>query len=82
MSSIFFKVNETFEQELHTFMKEEGYDSKAEFFRFLIKFYKYHRRERNNELHKASEELYKTIESLHKNGKLPLSSLTHELADL
>ena len=41
MATIFFKINDTQEAEVRSFMEEEGYTNKAEFFRFLIKFYKY-----------------------------------------
>lgn len=42
MSSIYFKLNETQENELQTLMAKEGFTSRAGFFRFLIKFYKFH----------------------------------------
>ncbi len=42
MSSIYFKLNEIQENELQALMAKEGFTSRAGFFRFLIKFYKYH----------------------------------------
>ncbi len=42
MSAIYFKLNETQENELQALMSKEGFTSRAGFFRFLIKFYKYH----------------------------------------
>lgn len=41
MASIYFHLNETQDEELTTFMKKEGHTNKSEFFRFLLKFYKY-----------------------------------------
>ncbi|MFN7161100.1 MAG: hypothetical protein ACK4NC_05875 [Candidatus Gracilibacteria bacterium] len=81
MSSIFFKVNETFDQELKTFMQDEGYDSKAEFFRFLIKFYKYHRNSELLKLNALSQELSDILIQLDKKGKIP-TSLKAQLADV
>lgn len=37
-----FHLNEIQEKELDQLMKREGFTSRAEFFRFLMKFYKYH----------------------------------------
>lgn len=42
MSSIYFNLNIIQEKELQIFMEKEGYTNKSEFFRFLLKFYKYH----------------------------------------
>ena len=43
MTTVFFKINDIQENEVKQMMKEEGYTNKAEFFRFLIKFYKYNK---------------------------------------
>ena len=42
MPSVFFKITKSQEKEVYEMMEQEGYTSKTEFFRFLIKFYKYH----------------------------------------
>lgn len=42
MSVIHFSLNEIQDQELEVLMKKEGITTRAGFFRFLIKFYKYH----------------------------------------
>ena len=41
MATVFFKITAEQEKEVLNLMKEEGYTNKAEFFRFLVKFYKY-----------------------------------------
>lgn len=81
MSSIFFKVNDTFDQELKTFMQDEGYESKAEFFRFLIKFYKYHRHLEQLKTITLSQELSEVLEQLDEKRIFP-TSIRAQLADV
>jgi len=42
MATIYFRLNEQQEKEIRQLMKIEGYLSRSEFLRFVIKFYKYH----------------------------------------
>lgn len=61
MTTVFFKVNDVQEKEMKQFMKEEGYSNKAEFFRFLIKFYKYHKTDEQKRFDQISKELDETV---------------------
>lgn len=82
MATVFFKVNDIQEQEISSFMKEEGYTTKAEFFRFLVKFFKYNRHSSSTRLHNSIDELENTITTLNKKGVFEnLPSLNHQLAD-
>jgi len=56
MTTVFFKVNDVQEKEMKQFMKEEGYSNKAEFFRFLIKFYKFHKTDEQKRFEKAADD--------------------------
>ena len=62
-------------------MHQEGYSSKAEFFRFLIKFYKYHRSPEEQRFDKATEALKKVLLKLDKRGKLNMA-LEDQLNDV
>lgn len=42
MPSIVVRITDSQEKEISELMMKEGYTSKSEFIRFLIKFYKYH----------------------------------------
>lgn len=81
MSTVFFKINDVQTMEVEAMMEKEGYTSKAEFFRFLIKFYKYTKSpaERNFEI--AAEELADVLRTLDAKGKLG-SSLDEQLFDV
>lgn len=81
MATVFFKINEKQEQEVEKLMEEEGYTNKAEFFRFLVKFYKYHKSPEELRLERAADELADVSRKLGKSGKI--SKTAHEqLADL
>lgn len=84
MAAIYFKLSPMQETELKTFMKGEGYESKAEFFRFLIKFYKYNKKTDEIELDKSIDRLSETIKKLNKEGKLRKfdKSIKEQLADV
>ena len=81
MATVFFKINGTQEEEVKTLMKEEGYTNKAEFFRFLVKFFKYHKSPEEVRFEKAATALADTLRKLDKKGKLG-KSLNEQLADL
>lgn len=81
MSTIFFKINEKQGEEVEKLMEEEGYTNKAEFFRFLIKFYKYHKTPEEIRFEKAAHELSEVLRKLDKKGKLG-APLNEQLADL
>lgn len=70
MSTVFFKINEKQNQEVEQMMENEGYNSKAEFFRFLIKFYKYHKSPEEIRFEKAADDLAAVLRKLDKKGKL------------
>lgn len=73
MTTVFFKINGTQGNEVERMMEEEGYTSKAEFFRFLIKFYKYHKTPEEKRFEKAANELGEVLKKLDKKSKLSLS---------
>ena len=81
MSAIFFKLSPIQENELHTFMNDEGYESKAEFFRFLIKFYKYQRSAAEVQLERNATALGELLKKLESEGKLstPLEEQLHDV---
>jgi hypothetical protein len=81
MTTVFFKINDIQENEVKKMMKEEGYTNKAEFFRFLIKFYKYHKTPAEREFESTTKELAEVLRKLDKKGKLG-SSLDDQLADV
>ncbi|MCK9186507.1 hypothetical protein M0P48_03650 [Candidatus Gracilibacteria bacterium] len=80
MATVFFKINNTQEKEVKTLMKDEGYTNKAEFFRFLVKFYKYHKTPEEIRFEKTTQELAEIIAKLDKKGKL--KSLAAQLKDV
>lgn len=81
MATVFFKITPEQEKEVKTFMKEEGYTNKAEFFRFLLKYFKYSKSSDQIRFEKAADELGEVLIKLGKTGKFNKS--THEqLADL
>lgn len=73
MTTVFFKINDTQGNEVERMMEAEGYTSKAEFFRFLIKFYKYHKTPEEKRFEKAANELGEVLKKLDKKSKLSLS---------
>lgn len=81
MSTVFFKINDIQDQEVGKFMEEEGYTNKAEFFRFLIKFYKYHKSPEEVRFEKAAGDLAEVLRKLDKQGKLEKSA-DEQLSDL
>lgn len=70
MTTVFFKINDKQQQEVEQLMENEGYTNKAEFFRFLIKFYKYHKSPEEMRFEKATSELAGVLKKLNKEGKL------------
>lgn len=81
MSTIFFKINEVQDSEVKKMMMDEGYTNKSEFFRFLIKFYKYHKTPAEKDFEAATKELADVLSKLDKKGKL-WSSLDDQLSDV
>ena len=73
MTTVFFKINDIQANEVENMMEEEGYTNKAEFFRFLIKFYKYHKTPEEKRFEKATNELGEVLKKLDKKSKLSLS---------
>lgn len=73
MASIFFNINSTQEKEIKKLMTEEGYTNKAEFFRFLIKYYKYHKSPEEKRFEKAANDLGEVLKKLDKKSKISLS---------
>ena len=81
MATVFFKVTNQQDVEIKTLMEQEGYTNKAEFFRFLLKFFKYHKTPEELRLEKASKDLAAVLAKLDKQGKLD-SSLDEQLDDV
>ena len=83
MATVFFKTTPTQDEEIKKMMDAEGYTSKAEFFRFLLKFYKYQKRELSEEVQKEAAELGALLSRLDKEGKLDgYGTLEEQLDDL
>lgn len=82
MPTVFFKVTDTQEKEVKRFMKAEGYASKAEFFRFLVKFYKFKQDTPQKEWSPIADELGVTIKKLHRQGKLKGLSFDKQFSDV
>lgn len=83
MSAVYFQLTKAQDQEMKTLMRKEGYSNKAEFFRFLMKFYKYHHDDHENpEMRKIAHELKKILTQLHKQGNLNDKSIKEQLTHL
>lgn len=81
MTTVFFKLNDVQEKEVKQFMEEEGYSNKTEFFRFLIKFYKYNKSPGEQRFEKAADTLKTVLKELKGKGKLN-KSLEEQLNDV
>jgi len=81
MTTVFFKLNDVQEKELKQFMKEEGYSNKTEFFRFLIKFYKYNKSPVERRFERATDILKGVLSEMNRKGKLN-KSLEDQLNDI
>lgn len=81
MTTVIFKLSEPQEQEVKSMMKEEGYNSRAEFFRFLLKFYKYNKPQAEKNFELTANELAQVLRKLDKAGKLG-SSIDDQLIDV
>ncbi len=81
MTTVFFKLNDVQEKELKQFMKEEGYSNKTEFFRFLIKFYKYNKSPVERRFERATDILKGVLSEMNSKGKLN-KSLEEQLNDI
>ena len=82
MPAIFFNISDKQSAELRELMEEEGYSGKAEFIRFLIKFFKYNRQRREfARLEQSTEELANVLRQLDKKGKLG-RSVDEQLSDV
>ncbi len=81
MSTVFFKITPQQDKEVKTFMKEEGYTNKAEFFRFLLKYFKYSKSSDQIRFEKAADDLGAVLRKASKSNTFKKSA--HEqLADL
>ena len=69
MTTVFFKVNDVQEKEMKQFMKAEGYSNKAEFFRFLIKFYKITKSFEEKRFDQVTKELDEAVNKALKSEK-------------
>lgn len=81
MTTVFFKISDVQQNEIESMMESEGYTSKAEFFRFLIKYYKYNQSTAEKRLEIASQKLADTLKKLDQKGKLN-KSLHEQLTDI
>lgn len=69
MKTVFFKISDTQAKEVQTLMESEGYTSKAEFFRFLVKFFKYEKQSKGSRsLEEAVGKLEATVKELDEKG--------------
>jgi len=81
MATVFFKISAQQVKEIASLMKQEGYTNKSEFFRFLVKFFKYTRSPEELEFEKSARELGETLKKLNQAGKIN-RSIEDQLADL
>ena len=81
MTTVFFKVTDKQDTEIKSFMEDEGYTNKAEFFRFLLKFFKYHKSTEDLHLEKATKEIAIILKKLDKQGKLD-KTIDEQLTDV
>lgn len=83
MATVFFKTTPIQDKEIKRMMADEGYTSKAEFFRFLLKFYKYEKIRLSPEVQKEADELSALVTKLSREGKLEkYGSLKEQLGDV
>lgn len=69
MKTVFFKISDTQAKEVQTLMESEGYTSKAEFFRFLVKFFKYEKESPGSKkLRQTTAQLEETVRKLNEKG--------------
>lgn len=80
MKTVFFKISDKQAKEVETLMKDEGYTSKAEFFRFLLKFFKYKKRGKTDKerLEEAVKKLEETVIRLDEEGHFDNLPPLHE----
>lgn len=69
MTTVFFKVNDVQEKEMKKIMTEEGYSNKAEFFRFLIKYYKITKSYEEKRFDQLTQELEGVVKKALKSEK-------------
>ena len=81
MATVFFKTTPTQDEEIKKMMDAEGYTSKAEFFRFLLKFFKYHKTREELDFEKSAHELGEIFKVLKKQGKIN-KSIEDQLKDV
>ena len=85
MTTVFFKVNDVQEKEMKKIMTEEGYSNKAEFFRFLIKYYKITKSYEEKRLDQLTQELEGVVKKALKSEKFKKrinTSLEEQLKDV
>ena len=85
MTTVFFKVNDVQEKEMKKIMTEEGYSNKAEFFRFLIKYYKITKSYEEKRLDQLTQELDEVLAKALKSKKfrkLINTPLSEQLKDV
>lgn len=70
MATVFFKISDQQEREIVSLMEAEGYTNKSEFFRFLVKFFKYTRSPEEVEFQESARKLGDVLKKLNKEGKL------------
>jgi len=83
MATVFFKVTNEQDKEIRQMMNDEGYSNKSEFFRFLLKFFKYTRHTKKNRFEEAVDALAESIKRLDAKGAFRnLPSAREQLADV
>ena len=81
MPAVFFKVSKILESEILDLMESEGYTNKAEFFRFLVKFFKYNKSSKDSILEQNVSDLTQILKQLNSRGKLN-KTLDEQLEDV
>ncbi len=79
-TTVSFKISPLMAYEIDKLMHDEGIESKAEFFRFLLKFYKYQRPTPLDEFDEAHDIFEQQLKTYKKRGKIP--SIKEQLKDV
>lgn len=82
MATVFFKLTDQQEKEVKNLMYQEGYTNKAEFFRFLLKFFKYRKSTTEDSIDARVERISGMLIELDKQGKISHKSAKEQLAEL
>ncbi len=85
MPAVFFQMSNEQNALLKKLMAQDGYTSKAEFFRFLLKLHEYRRmdkKEVEQELERLTGSIGKILKELDKRGMIDTRPLREQMQDL